>query len=273
MKITLVNYEKALGIDGILTKYTREMEMALNEKGHDVEVSDKPLKGINHHINYESYIPSKGKDTTMITHIDSDRKLDVVKKSLKTSVGVCFSDAMKKRLVKEGCPEDKLEVVLPAHDGILRRPRIIMIATNLYPDGRKREEMFVKLVKSLKDQEKFAFRIMGKGWKDILKDLSIEGVRVQLVEKFIGEFYLQLLSTSDYLLYTGGEDALAQCIIDAKNAGLRIIAAPQDDIDVELPFKDQKELNDIFDKLQENPVEAWTWNNYVEQHLKIWATL
>lgn len=274
MKIHLVNYEQDLGIDGILTKYAKEMKKALLDLGCKVTVSGKPSKAdVNHHINYESYIPSGGVDTVMITHLDTPKKVERVWTALKTSTGICFNHKMVKRLVDEGMPKDKLEYVLSAHDGMPRRPRIVAIATNLYPDGRKREFMFEKMVKSLKDKKSIVFRIMGKDWKRVLDPLLAEGLQVQWVDHFIAGFYEELLKTSDYLLYTGGEDALAQSILDAKNAGLRIIAPAQEELEVEHPFETQEELNEIFKKIGENPVATWTWDKYASDHLKIWKDL
>jgi len=279
MKVNIVNYEQGLGINGILTKYAKEMQRALIDLGHLCTVSHLPDKDadINHHINYISYKPSGTIDTTMITHVTGDKsktekqKIDLIKKQSKTAIGICFSQKMKDRL-----GIDNLKVVLPAHDSIPRRPRIVAIATNLYPDGRKREDMFMKLFKTI-DPEKFAFRIVGEGWKKTLDALAKKSekkkIRVQYLPYFRADFYQELLDTSDYLLYTGGEDALAQSIIDAKQAGLRIIAPPQEDIEVEYPFKDQKELNYIFSQITENPVEEWTWENYAKAHLDIWKKL
>ena len=276
MKITLINYEKSFGIDAILSKYARMMERELIDLGHDVEISDKPQKAdINHHINYISYIHSGGIDTTMVTHLTGDKnqtekqKIDLVKKQLKTSVGICMNNEMKEKLVKAGCPKEKLEVVYQAHDSLPRRPRIIAICTNLYADGRKREDMFVKLFKSLNKKD-FIFRIMGKGWKPILEKLKVPA---QGTETFMKDMYMQYLNTSDYLLYLGDEDSLAQSLIDAKQMGLRIIAPPRKEFEVEYPFNNQKELNEIFRKMTDNPVKDWTWENYTKQHEKIWKKL
>jgi len=275
MKVNIVNYEEKLGIDGILTKYAREMQRALRDMGHDVTVfheSDRDAD-INHHINYISYKPTSTIDTTMITHVTGDKtktekqKIDLIKRQAKTATGICFSEGMKKKI-----GIDNLEVVLPAHDSIKRRPRIIAMAYKIYPDGRKREDMFSKLFKII-NPEKFTFRVIGEGWHRTLDPLVKKGLRVQWVKDFRQDFYEELLSTSDYLLYTGGEDALAQSIIDAKQAGLRIIAPPQEDIEVEFPFNTQEELNSIFKKLEENPVESWSWENYAKKHLEIWKTL
>lgn len=279
--INLVNYEQGIIENGILTKHAREMEKNLIDMGYEVTVKNKPdpKADINHHINYIAAKDCPTLNTTMVTHFTSDmykmdEKLDKMRKFLdKGGIGICFSQGIVDYLVKEGMPKEKLKVVLPAHDSMPRRSRIIALAYKIYPDKRKREYMLDNLVKSLKDKNKFTFRIMGPGWRETLDPLVKEGIRVQWVENFRRDFYEELLNTSDYLLYTGGEDAIAQCIVDAKNAGLRIIAPRQADVEVDIPFKTQAELNAIFKKLAENPVEDWTWENYTKKHVKIWEKM
>ena len=279
LKIHIVNYEQALGMDAILTKYARMLERELIDLGHDVTVSGKPEKAdINHHINFISYIPSGGIDTTMITHLTGDKnqseevKVNLVKNQLKTSNGICMNQGIKDKLVEAGCDEKKLSVALHAHDSMPRRPLIIALTFSLYPDGRKREEMITKLFKTL-DRKDFIFRVMGRGWKDFLEPLRKLGIQAQGSDTFTADWYQQILLTSDYILYTGDEDSLGQSLVDAKNAGLRIIAPPNKELEVEYPFNNQKELNEIFRKLVENPVKAWTWGNYAIQHETLWKLL
>lgn len=280
MRIHLVNYEQALGMDAILSKYARMMERELIDLGHEVTVSATPVPGvINHHINFISYKPSRGKDTTMITHITGDKnmsekqKIALVKKQLSTSHGVCMNEEIKEKLVKAGCDAKKLSVSGHAHDSSPRRPIIIAIVTNLYPDGRKREEMFTKLIASIKDKSDFVFRIMGKNWMPTLDPLRKKRVQMQYTDVFTADLYQQFLLTSDYLLYTGDEDSLAQSVIDAKQAGLRVIARPRKELTVDLPFTSQDELNAIFRDLTKNEVEDWTWTRFVNNHVKVWEKL
>lgn len=280
LKVNLVNYEQNYGMDAILSKYARMMERELIDLGHKVTVSGKVKKAdINHHINYISYVPSGGVDTTMITHLSGDKnqseeeKIALVKKQLKTSYGICMNDELKEKLVKAGCDEKRLFVSGHAHDSIPRRPRIISIVSNLYPDGRKREEMFAKLVKSLKNQKQYIFRIMGKDWMRVLDPLRETGLQVQYMDGFTADLYQQFLNTSDYLLYTGDEDSLGQSLIDAKNAGLKIIAPPRKELTVEYPFVTQKDLNRIFEQMAENEVETWTWESFAKTHETIWEKL
>lgn len=284
MKIHLVNYEVNFGIDAILSKYARMMERELIDLGHEVSVSGKPEKAdVNHHINFISYQKSGGKDTTMITHLSGDKfmseqtKIDMVKEQLKTSIGICMNDEIKEKLVKAGCDKKKLFVSGHAHDSIPRRPIIIALVFNAYPDGRKREEMIVSLFEFLKKNKKqhdFVFRVMGKGWKPLLDKLIKKGMKqVQYTDLFTSDLYQQFLYTSDFLLYTGDEDSLAQSVIDAKQANLRVIAPPRKEFTIEYPFETQGELNSIFLSLTGNEVEDWNWTNFVKSHLKVWEKM
>lgn len=280
LSVHLVNYELNYGINAILSKYARMLERELIDLGHDVTVSGKPEKAdVNHHINFISYVPSGGFDSTMITHISGDKnqtekqKIALVKKQLKTSIGICMNQEIKDKLVKAGCDEKKLFVSGHAHDGIGRRPNIIAIASNVYPDGRKRENMVSNLMKKLKNKEMYLFRIMGKGWMPLFNKLKDSGVQLQYLDAFELENYVQILCTSDYLLYTGDEDSLAQSLIDAKQARLRIIAPERKELTVEFPFKDEKELIQIFENMEKNEVKNWTWEAFAKTHEKIWTNL
>jgi hypothetical protein len=61
--------------------------------------------------------------------------------------------------------------------------------------------------------------------------------------------------------------------VDAKNAGLRIIAPKQMDVEVDLPFETQEDLNKIFQDMEVNPVEDWTFEFYTKNHIRIWERM
>lgn len=280
MKIHIVNYEQNWGIDSILTKYARMLERELLDLGHQVSISGKAEKAdINHHINFNSYKPSGGKDSMMIAHISGDTnqakkvKVKQIKKGLKTAHGIAFNPGIVADLVKEGCDKKKLDFVMHAHDGYTRRPKIVALVSKNYLDGRKNPNMFVELVKSLKNKKGVIFIIMGEGWIKVCSKLHKEGFNINYTDKFSMDLYQQILNTSDFLLYTGDEDSLGQSQVDAKNAGLRIISRPNPDLEIEYPFTNQKELNKIFADFEINPVKDWTWTNFAKEHLKIWSKL
>lgn len=277
MKIHIVNYEQGFN-NGILTKYATKMHEGINALGYECTISNQPNKeaDINHHINYISARPSGKIDTTMVTHITPDQnrtredKVNLIKEQSNWATGIAMSPRMADVLRKEGVK--KITSVLPAHDSIPRRHQIIAVLTNIYPDNRKRGKMFMDLARSI-DNSKWAFRIMGTGWSDMLAELVPKGLQVDYFAEFNMEWYKKILETADYLLYMGKEDCLAQSIIDAKQAGVKVIAPPQYDIEVDYPFETQEELSKIIHSLWTNPVETWTWENYCRNHIEIWEKL
>ncbi len=277
MKIHIINYEQAFN-NGILSKFAHRMYDELEKmKGIEVSIGNvpEPTADINHHINYAPYRHSSTINTLMVTHIDTPSKIANLKEGMKTAdMGICMSDWTKNNLIEGGFDEKKLCTILPAHDVVPRRYQIVSILTNVYPDGCKRAEMFTELAKTL-DNSKWAFRIMGSGWADILTPLVAKGLQVDYFAEFDKDNHQRILESSDYNLYFG-EDEGSMGLLDAKNAGLKLIAPNVGfniDIGVDYPFHAQEELNGIFKKLSINPVEDWTWKRYINEHLKIWKKL
>ncbi len=277
IKVHIVNYEQAFN-NGILSKFAHRMYDELEKrKGIEVSIGNvpEPTANINHHINYAPYRHSSTINTLMVTHIDTPSKITNLTEGMKTAdMGICMSDWTKNNLIKEGFDENKLCTILPAHDVVPRRYQIVSILTNVYPDGCKRAEMFTELAKTL-DNNKWAFRIMGSGWVNILTPLVAKGLQVDYFAEFDKDNHQRILESSDYNLYFG-EDEGSMGLLDAKNAGLKLIAPNVGfniDIGVDYPFHTQEELNEIFKKLSINPVEDWTWKKYVNEHLKIWEKL
>lgn len=269
-KINLVNYELGQN-NGILSKYANKMNEELLRLGHDSFITQQPRGGdIVHHINYLPYRFSPKVNTLMITHIFEGYKLEKLKEHIKTSFGICFSDETREWLIEKGLPKDKLTTILPAHDELPRKKKKVFICTNVYPDGCKREMMGAFLMEKFGND--FNFTIMGKGWEKLIKTYKL---KVKLYPEFNESNYYELLSTSDYLLYFGKDEG-AMSVLDAKQVGLQVIAPNvgfHKDLDVDYPFESQEELNNILIKLVHNPVEDWTWANYVKNHLKIWEKL
>jgi len=220
MKVHIVNWEQAFN-DGILSKFARRMHSELEKvKGIKVSIGNvpDPSADVNHHINYLPYKHSSTINTLMVTHIWEGYKLDALRDHMKTAdVGVCMSHDTLYKLVDWGLDKRKLSVILPAHDEKPRRYQVVAILTNVYPDGCEREEMFTKLVETL-DLKKWAFRIMGSGWTDILVPWVAKGLQVDYFHDFNAEMHQKILETSDYCLYFG-QDEGSMAILDATNAG------------------------------------------------------
>jgi len=269
MKVSLINYEENFNINGILSKYAYKMAEELKRIGVDVRVVSIPdsTADINHHINYFSYRKSGVIDTLQVTHITNQQKLERVREGLQTAFGVCFSKETEDYLRKEGM--ENLTTILPAHDGYPRKIKSVLISTNVYPDGCKREQMFYELLKNI-DCRKFNFYVMGKGW-------NFEGINanIQYLDHFEKDDYAQLLLMCDYNLYFG-EDEGSMGVLDAKQSGLQIIAPNTGfhrEIGIDYPFHTQEELQGIFERLQANPVEDWTWAKYALEHKTLWEKL
>lgn len=273
MKINVVNYESGINI-GILSKFAIKTTENLIDLGHDARISAVPAQDydVNLHINYLPYKHENSPNTInalMVTHIWEGYKLDALRKGMQTAdIGICMSNDTLEQLVKWGIPREKLAVVLPAHDGHIPRHKIVSILTNVYPDGCKREQMFTELAKTL-DNNKWAFRIMGSGWNDLLVTLVANGLQVDYFASFNYDLHKQILESSDYSLYFGVDEG-SMGLLDAKNAGLKLIAPNVGfniDVGVDYPYETQEQLNSIFIELGKNPVEGWTWKKYAEEHV------
>jgi hypothetical protein len=255
------------------------MRDALINLGQECKVSTKADESeINHHINYLAYQKSNTIDTLMITHMSADKnhtlhyKLEFLKKALETSHGITFSPSMIDYLFKNGISKYKLDFALPAHDGMKRRPVVVSLLTNIYPDGRKREYLFETVFDKIQ-KEKFIFKIMGYGWDFLLSKYDLQK---EYYPKFDLKKYHEILNSSDYVLYVGSEDCMAQCLLDACNAGVKTIAPKQplnEDIGIDFEFNGIYDLIAIFNKITENRVSHLTWEYYAKKHLEIWEKL
>lgn len=275
MTINICNYEQGR-FNGILSKYANKLNEHLNLLGEKSSIKNVPYRDcdVNYHINYLPYKHENSPDTInalMITHIFDGYKMEAVKKGMETAdIGICMSSETLEQLVTAGIPREKLTVILPAHDGHVRRHQVVAVLTNVYPDGCKREGMFTELVKTL-DYNKWAFRIMGTGWHDILAPLVADGLQVDYFAEFNYDIHKQILESSDYSLYFGKDEG-SMGILDSANAGLKTIAPNtgfHKDIGIDYPFDTQEELNAIFAGLNQNKVKDWTWGKYAQEHLNI----
>lgn len=277
MRIHLVNHEAGATHPGILTKYADRMLEDLKALGVDVTMSGKPDPvDVNHHINYWGYEPGcrKTKNTLMVTHIFDGHKLDRIRRAMDSAdCGICFSGQTQEILEAKGIK--RLTTILPAHDGHARKPLKVLVNTNVYPDGCKREWMFSELVNSLPEGA-VQFHVMGLRWEPELEKIR-KGKAASVFYHGPFEYlrHLELLEICDYALYFGKDEG-SMGMLDARQLGLKIIA-PLAGFHVEMgvdhPFDSQEELNGIFHRLTTSPVSEWTWKRYAGAHLDIWKGL
>jgi hypothetical protein len=237
---------------------------------------------INHHVLYLGYpCHSTGAHTLMVTHVDDALKLRKLRLGLNTAkAAICMSSDAVKSLATLGIDRSKLCYVNLAHDGRAKEKRFqIGIATRLYPDGRKREADFVRLLSFISPAD-FAFKIMGFGWADIVAQSRALGFEIKYFQDFHYESYIEMISALDYLLYLG-EDEGSVSFIDALAAGVGTIVRPQGHhIDagegITYPFSNFDELRGTFERIASikheriNAVKNWTWENYARAHTVVW---
>jgi len=286
MRIRIVCYEDQAS--WILGKFARKLCEDLCILGAEADISRLPdqTADVNHHIIYIDYEPVVGSslDTLMVTHIDAHWKLRKLREQLQfAAAAICMSSDTLRSLESAGLPSDRLCYVNPAHDGLISpRPLQVGIATRLYSDGRKREELLLRVSKRL-DPSHFSFAIIGEGWDGIVSELRLMGFHAAYHPEFDAEVYRDMIRSLDYYLYLGMDEGSIG-FVDAVAAGVSTIVTRQGyhlDAPAGLthPFETEEELFGVFDTITAErravteSVASWTWRNYAIKHMQIWDYL
>lgn len=258
----------------------------------DIARLPSPCADINHWMWYcdlegEMY----SRNTLFVTHVDRLAKLLVLKKRLKQAdLGICMSRVTVEELVKRGIRRDKLAFITPAHDGRMKPRRIVLgITSQLRQDKAKREDMLIKLAKSMR-LDAFHFEIIGRGWEQVICRLETAGATVRYFPGSVTndvlqdyEVNLERVPTFDYYLYMGLDEG-SMGTLDALAAGVPTIITPQGfhlDLGsgITYPFSNLAQLRDIFEKItreRQNRVDSvarLTWNEYARQHAVAWRAI
>ncbi len=280
-KIRLICY----GDQGwILEKFALRMQEQLEKQGIETTIGRTVDENadINHHLDFGGYEPiCDNRDTIMITHILHKDILEMVLKQLKTArMGICMSKETLDKLVLLGAPREKLCYVNPAHDGNIKPKKYVLGITHRnYKDYRKRQGALLDICNRL-DSRYFTIKIMGSGWEEDVERLKSIGFEVEYYPAFDYEIYMNLIPTFDYFLYWGFDEG-TMGYLDAVAAGVETLVTPQGyHLDVKdgitFPCRTINDFIDILLQKQEErnkriqAVKDWTWENYVDKHLKIW---
>lgn len=283
--VLIVDHEAGSGISGVISTFANRLAAELLSLGVDVTVSTIPLLGYDvvHHMIYRSATPIKNALTTsMVTHIDTPRKLKTLGWQLSHGVvGICMSDHTKQMVISAlGQLDAKVEIVVPPpiQTGNRRRVRLAFVS-NLYSDGRKREESFLTVLNSL-DTRWISVDLMGRGLEDFARQLEDIGVTVRLSTFFDISIYQQILETSDAFVYFGHDEG-AMSILDAVSSGIPVIVPDigfhkylQDENVIR--FKTELELFTAIDDLVNKHkrlselISGYTWQSYAQRHIDIW---
>lgn len=233
----------------ILEKFALRLQENLAEFGISAVIRSEPSPeaAINHWMIYHTCTGEKqGTGTFFITHVDSIYRVQMVQKALQTAdMGICMSSNTVEDLVKWGVPREKLCYISPAIDGLLEPRRVVIgLTTNLYDDGRKREDLLVYLTEHM-NLGYFTFRIMGKGWERVIPKLEGAGARVEYfpgTEDFQNDYQqiLKEISRFDYYLYMGLDEG-SMGFLDALAAGVPTIVTPQG-FHLDIPHGDRKSV-------------------------------
>ena len=287
MKINLVNYEQPFN-NGILTKYSERISENLTLLGIENTITPLPVQDcdINHHINYLQYHRhidrcNRTKNTLMVTHITTDAKFEAVQAAMQTAdVGICMSYSTMFELMQKGIngyQEGRLRVVNGGHDCNDVPIKKIGIVTNIYPDGCKQQELYYQLfdfINKMNLNRFFYFYIMGSGWDQgkFIKETTY-------IAEFNHFWYKDFMDNIKYGMYLSNDEG-SKFIEDCVHNDIRVIFQSQG-FHKEInnlykccyPFKDFKQLTDIFTEFCICPIHKWSWMNYTLELLKIWEVL
>ena len=273
--------------DWIFRKFAERMCEQLSKLDVNVMVSSETntTVDINHHIPYIAYKTYQN-DTLMITHVDTTKKLALLKEQLKTAaMGICMSKQTMEKLITCGVSRGRLCYINPAHDSVIKPHKYVIGITNKcydLNDVRKRATAILDILEGINPLY-FKFLIMGDGWHKIVEKMLSMGFEVEYYPQFIYDTYNSIMQTIDYYLYIGFDEG-SMGYIDALAAGAGTIVTPQGyhldtDCSIDYSCSTVKQFKAAFLDLQKKKekrvqsVANWTWNQYVLKHLEIWNYL
>ena len=253
MRINIINLDKD---KWILTKFARNLYQHLKNQGHTVFLSKKSKEDVdvNHFIiflfqkeKHEFYFKNTI-NTTMLTHINDDFRYKKVKGISKfMDAGIAFSNDHAKFIKKKSLGLKKIFYVLPPMDSDLKLKKVHLgIFTNLYNDGRKKQNYLIQSVENI-SPEFIKLSIIGKGWKPYVNHLRSKGFEVNYQRFFFRRRYITLLNEIDYLIYLGNDEG-SMGFLDAIQMGIKTIMIPQGfqkDLERFLTFKLDKKLSNL----------------------------
>ena len=290
MRINIINLDKD---KWILTKFAQNLYQNLKNQGHTVFLSKKSKEDVdvNHFIiflfqkeNQEFYFKNTI-NTTMLTHVNDEFRYKKVKGISKfMDAGIAFSSDHAKFIKKKSLGLKKIFYILPPTDNDLNLKKVHLgIFTNLYNDGRKKQNHLIKSIETI-SPEFIKLSIIGKGWRPYVNHLRGKGFEVNYQRFFFRMRYLSLLNEIDYLIYLGNDEG-SMSFLDAIQMGIKTIMIPQGfqkDLERFLTFKLDKKLSNlnlilkkiVADKKKFSKIKTeLTWENYAKEHIKIWNSL
>lgn len=277
----------------IIGKMSERLTEELLRAGVQASLAQEPdpSADVNHWMSYAAIQERAGRVATIfITHVDDPYKTAHIARALRewADVGLCMSRDMVHALAAWGVPAERLWYVLPALDHApAPEPIRIAIATRLYPDGRKRESLLLRLAAE-RDLSPFHFEIGGAAWDDVVPKLREAGASVHWLPgtaDYQADYraLIDAMRTCRYYLYLGMDEG-SLGTLDALALGLEPIVTPQG---FHLEFAEgviravesYEDLANAMDSLaadrahRVDSVKGWTWEQYAADHLLVWEAL
>lgn len=285
MRVNILSYEPAGG--WILYDYAEKLATHLRPHVDAVKLTSRQEDGydVTFHVNYFGLDKPRvaGLHCTMVTHIDTPEKFEMVKAHAKKGVwGFCMSEETRRRLsALTGIPRF-LGFAPPAMRTAVRKKISVMVAGRLYEDGRKNEQWALDFFRRL-HPESLTIRVMGAGWGQQLARLGEEGYDIDFRETFDRVGYAEMLHGSDYLLVTGNDEG-ALSVLDAIIYGVVPIVTAQGyhlEQEGELRlFSTHEQLLAIADELQAGidrtnrlRHEMTDWDAFARRHVDAWRQI
>lgn len=278
----------------IFEKIAERLKENLTIHGWTASITEKPLINaeINHHMSWSfANIASPRRSSMFVTHLDDYAKVNFVKNLLHEYVnfGICMSNDTVQQCKIFGVDSNKLCFVPPCNDQTIKpRPIAVGLTTNVYKDGRKRENLLVKLANDI-DLSEIEFSIFGSGWENVVSKLRSRGVRViyNSGSKAKLDEYADIclnVPKLDYYLYLGCDEG-SLGTLDALTAGVKCVITSQgfhNDLpksEIITKFLEYNELKKIFEDIiakrnaESNIIKNRTWENYARAHSLIWESM
>lgn len=268
----------------IIEKFALRMQEQLERKGIKAVIGRTvdEAADINHHIDFGGYEPIRdNRDTVMLTHVlHSDIAEKIIHQLTVARMGICMSRETMDKMVCLGVPREKLCYVNPAQDGNMKPKKYVLGITHRnYIDHRKRQSALLDICDKL-DPLYFSIKIMGRGWETYVAKLKEMGFETEYYPEFDYVTYMNLMPTFDYFLFWGFDEG-TMGYLDAIAAGVETLVTPQGfHLDVKdgitHPCRTISDFSDVLLQSQEkrrNRIKAvsdWTWERYVDKHIKIW---
>ena len=281
--VNIVNYDSG---GWILDRIAERLAEVLSDLGLEVEVSSAPLEGFDvvHHIPFHPVKSKSGRllDSVMVTHLDSADKRARVTGLARQSFQTIAMSSQTSRTINRALRSSKglkVDYVL-CPSFIEERPRVVIgLFYRIYGDGRKREQLILKLTQVV-GADNVEYLVLGSGWGETVQSLRNLGSAVVWKDTFDPGIYRDWLHRADFALFTGLDEG-AVGFLDALAVGTRVIVPP---IGYHLDYRHElvtyarnvtEMANAVSSEISSRQrgfgmVGGHNWTRYAIEHIAIW---